>query len=54
MVKSEFSVSQPWTTDPHSPVRWILSHIRRNWWIVLIVFLGATGNAVLALSLIHI
>ena len=51
MVKSEFSVSQPWTTDPHSPVRWILSHIRRNWWIVLIVFLGATGNAVLAAAI---
>ena len=51
MAKSEFTVTQPWSTDPHSPARWILSHIRRNWWIVLIIFLGATGNAALAAAI---
>ena len=38
MAKSEFTVTQPWRTDPSSPARWLLSHIRRNWWIVLIIF----------------
>ena len=51
MAKSEFTVNQPWSTDPHSPARWILSHVRRNWWIVLIIFLGATGNAALAAAI---
>ncbi|MBP8294301.1 MAG: ABC transporter ATP-binding protein [Caldilineaceae bacterium] len=51
MAKSEFTVTQPWTTDPSSPARWILSHMRRNWWIVLIIFVGAVGNAGLAAAL---
>jgi ATP-binding cassette subfamily B protein len=51
MAKSEFTVTQPWSTDPRSPSRWILSHLRRNWWIVLIIFVGAVGNAGLAAAL---
>jgi ATP-binding cassette subfamily B protein len=51
MLKSEFSVSQPWTTDTRGPLRWVFSHVRRNWPIVLLVLLGATGNAALAAAI---
>jgi ATP-binding cassette subfamily B protein len=29
-------------------VRWILAHTKRYWWLVLIMFVGAIGNAALA------
>ena len=51
MAKSEFSVLQPWTTDTSGPARWIFSHARRNWLIVILIFVGATGNAALAAAI---
>jgi ATP-binding cassette subfamily B protein len=51
MRKSEFSVSQPWTTDTRGPLRWVFSHVRRNWWIVLLMLAGSIGNAVLAAAI---
>ena len=48
MLKSEFAVVQPWSTDTRSPQRWIFSHVRRNLGLVAQVIVGATGNAVLA------
>ena len=48
MAKSEFVITHDWTTDHRSPVRWIVSHLRRNGWIILVVFIGAAGNAALA------
>jgi ATP-binding cassette subfamily B protein len=47
-LKSEFAVSQPWTTDTRGPARWVFSHIRRNWPILLLIVAGAAGNAGLA------
>jgi ATP-binding cassette, subfamily B, bacterial len=35
-------------TDHTSPVRWIWSHVRPHWWIVLLMIAGAVGNAALA------
>jgi ATP-binding cassette subfamily B protein len=51
MAKSEFTVTQPWTTDTRGPARWIFSHTRRNWPIVLLILLGAAGNAALAAAI---
>ncbi len=51
MTKSEFVVTQNWTTDPRSPLRWIWSHTRRNKLVILSMFIGAAGNAGLAAAL---
>ncbi|MCX6045585.1 MAG: ABC transporter ATP-binding protein [Chloroflexi bacterium] len=51
MTKSEFVVTQNWTTDLRSPVRWIWSHTRRNKLVILNIFIGAAGNAGLAAAL---
>ncbi|MBE3068446.1 MAG: ABC transporter ATP-binding protein [Chloroflexi bacterium] len=45
---SEFTLTRRHTTDRRDPVRWILSHTTRYWWLVLIMFIGAIGNAALA------
>jgi ATP-binding cassette subfamily B protein len=34
--------------DRTTPVRWIWSHVRRHWWIITMMVLGAVGNAGLA------
>jgi ATP-binding cassette, subfamily B, bacterial len=44
----EFSLPQRYHSDRRSPVRWVTQHVLRYWYIVLIVFLGAFGNAALA------
>lgn len=35
-------------TDRRSPIRWILSHALRHWWLILVMLIGAYGNARLA------
>lgn len=35
-------------SDRTHPVRWIWSHASRYWWIIIMIFLGALGNAALA------
>src|SRR5215211_2645429 len=51
MLKSEFAVTQPWTTDTRGPLRWVFSHVRRNWPLVLLILAGAIGNAGLAAAI---
>lgn len=48
MTLSEFSAHRTWSTDRRGPMRWLWSHIRRNWIWVLGVFAGALANAGLA------
>jgi ATP-binding cassette, subfamily B, bacterial len=36
------------TYDRSHPVRWIWSHARRHWWIIIMMVIGAIGNAALA------
>ena len=48
MAKSEFVVSRRWHSDLRGPIRWITSHLSRNWWIMIVMVVGAIGNAVLA------
>jgi ATP-binding cassette, subfamily B, bacterial len=51
MPKSEFAVIQPWSTDTRGPLRWVFSHMRRYWPIVLLILAGAIGNAGLAAAI---
>ena len=44
----EFSMQRAQTTDRSSAVRWVWSHVRPHWWIMLIMVAGAVGNAALA------
>lgn len=48
MSLSEFSVQRSWTSDRRSPLRWLWSHMRRNWIWIVGVFVGALANAALA------
>lgn len=48
---SEFAVEQPWRSNTSTPLRWILSHLKRNKLLIALVFIGAAGNALLAAAL---
>jgi ATP-binding cassette subfamily B protein len=47
-VPAEFTLHRKNKYNLSSPVRWILSHVQPYWWIVIMIFVGAIGNAVLA------
>jgi ATP-binding cassette subfamily B protein len=47
-IPAEFTLERKHTFNRTSPVRWVLSHTRIYWWIILMIFIGAIGNAVLA------
>jgi ATP-binding cassette, subfamily B, bacterial len=48
VTTAEFMVHRSYRTDRSSPVRWIVSHVRRQAWILPIILVGAFGNAALA------
>jgi len=48
MTVSEFAISRNWRADRRGPMRWILSHALRHKPIILGLFAGALGNAVMA------
>jgi ATP-binding cassette subfamily B protein len=45
---AEFTLERRYTADRRGPVRWIWSHTLRHGWLVLILLVGAIGNAALA------
>ncbi len=45
---AEFSMQRQHVSDRTNPVRWIWSHARRHWWIMIMLVIGAAGNAGLA------
>ena len=51
MAKSEFVTSQEWNTNLRGPIPWIISHLKRNPWIIVMMVVGAIGNALLASAL---
>ncbi|MEZ4635521.1 MAG: ABC transporter ATP-binding protein [Caldilineaceae bacterium] len=48
MLKSEFVVAEAITSNQSGPIRWAVSHLSRNKLIILVILLGAFGNAALA------
>ncbi len=48
MSLSEFSIQRTWQSNRRSPARWIISHALRHKGIILLVLIGALGNALLA------
>lgn len=48
MSASEFAVQLDFTSDRRSPIRWVTSHAWRHKWIVLMMIVGAFGNAAFA------
>jgi ATP-binding cassette subfamily B protein len=44
---AEFTLTRR-PTDRRNPLRWVLSHAARHWWLALVMFIGAVGNAALA------
>ena len=48
MSIAEFTLSRRHTTDRRSHIRWVLSYALRYWWLVVIMFIGAVGNASLS------
>ncbi len=45
---AEFTLPERYHSDRRGPVRWLLSHVRRYWYLILVMFIGAVGNAGLA------
>jgi ATP-binding cassette subfamily B protein len=41
----EFSMQRTLVTDRTTPVRWIWSHARQHWWLIIMMLIGAIGNA---------
>jgi ATP-binding cassette subfamily B protein len=48
---TEFAADLPFTSDTSTAPRWLMSHLRRHWPLLLVMFIGAFGNAVLAAAL---
>jgi ATP-binding cassette subfamily B protein len=48
VAATEFTLAAPYHTDRRSPLRWVLSHVRRHLWLLPVVAVGAFGNAALA------
>jgi ATP-binding cassette subfamily B protein len=48
MSIAEFTLTRRHASDRRNHIRWIISYALRYWWLVLIMFIGAVGNAALA------
>ncbi|MEN8172443.1 MAG: ABC transporter ATP-binding protein [Chloroflexota bacterium] len=47
-MQAEFTLGERHYPDRQGPARWIISHATRYWYIILVMILGAAGNAGLA------
>jgi len=45
---AEFTLPDKYRSNRNGPIPWILSHVRRSWIFVVLLFIGAFGNASLA------
>ena len=45
---AEFSMQRSHTYDRTTALRWVWSHAKRHWWIIIMMAVGAVGNAGLA------
>ncbi len=47
-LSSEFTLPQSYQTNRRGPVRWLTSHARRYWYLMVSMLIGAVSNAALA------
>lgn len=47
-LSAEFTLPKRKKTDRRSPIRWLLTHTTRYWYLWILMFIGAFGNAALA------
>ena len=47
-ISAEFTLPDQYAYDRRSPLRWVVSHALRHWWLVVVLFFGALGNAAMA------
>jgi ATP-binding cassette subfamily B protein len=47
-IQAEFTLPDHHLSDRRGPVRWIISHAWRYWYLIMVMILGAAGNAGLA------
>ena len=47
-LTSEFTIAQRFKTNRKSAERWVLSYAAHYWWLMLVIVVGAFGNAALA------
>ncbi len=45
---AEFTLPDKYHSDRRGPVRWLISHVRHHWPLVIVMLIGALGNAALA------
>ena len=45
---AEFTLPDRYHSDRRGPVRWVISHTRRYWYLFILMVIGAIGNAALA------
>jgi ATP-binding cassette subfamily B protein len=45
MAAAEFSVQRVWQSDRRGPIRWVFSHVKRQWVFLIGILIGALGNA---------
>lgn len=45
---AEFTIRRKYISNRRSPLLWVASHAMRHWWLVLVMLIGAVGNAALA------
>jgi ATP-binding cassette subfamily B protein len=45
---AEFTLPHLVNADRRGPIRWIWAHAARHWWLLIMIFVGALGNAALA------
>ncbi|MDK1118853.1 MAG: ABC transporter ATP-binding protein [Anaerolineae bacterium] len=47
-IPAEFTLNRKYTANRNTPARWIISHALRYWPLILLILIGAMGNAGLA------
>ncbi|MGB1252047.1 MAG: ABC transporter ATP-binding protein [Candidatus Promineifilaceae bacterium] len=48
MSIAEFNIAKPIQSNQSTPLRWLTSHLVRNWYLLISLAIGAAGNASLA------
>jgi len=48
MISAEFTLPRRKQTNRSAPARWLISHVAPYWYLILVMLVGAVGNAALA------